>query len=144
MGVLDWDSHRYLECYFAVPMIGAILHTINFRLSPEQIAYTINHAEDDVIILNKDFLSIFQQLKPLLDSGKKFILISEDKDFDEWPEDFCGEYEALLADKSSDYVFPDFDENAVATLFYTTGTDGCTPVMSGLLTKTNIYRLPIV
>jgi fatty-acyl-CoA synthase len=124
VGVLDWDSHRYLECYFAVPMIGAILHTINFRLSPKQIAYTINHAEDDVIILNKDFLSIFHQIKPLLDSGKKFILISEDKDFDEWPEDFSGEYEALLADKSSDYVFPDFDENAVATLFYTTGTTG--------------------
>jgi fatty-acyl-CoA synthase len=50
VGVMDWDSSRYLECSFAVPMMGAVLHTINVRLSPEQILYTINHAEDDVIL----------------------------------------------------------------------------------------------
>src|SRR5262245_50012575 len=50
VAVMDWDSHRYLECYFAVPMMGASLHTVNVRLSPEQILYTINHAEDDVIL----------------------------------------------------------------------------------------------
>jgi acyl-coenzyme A synthetase/AMP-(fatty) acid ligase len=49
VAVMDYDSHRYLECYFAIPMLGAILHTINIRLSPEQILYTIDHAEDDVI-----------------------------------------------------------------------------------------------
>jgi fatty-acyl-CoA synthase len=56
VGVMDWDSTRYLECYFAVPMMGAVLHTINVRLSPEQILYTINHAEDDVILVNAEFL----------------------------------------------------------------------------------------
>ena len=56
--VMDWDSHRYLECFFAVPMMGAVLHTVNVRLSPEQILYTINHAQDDVILVNADFLPI--------------------------------------------------------------------------------------
>ena len=58
VAVMDWDSPRYLECYFAVPMIGAVLHTINIRLSPEQLIYTINHAEDDVIIVHQDFLPL--------------------------------------------------------------------------------------
>src|ERR1700756_5597124 len=52
VGVMDWDSHRYLECYFAIPMMGAVLHTINVRLSPEQVLYTINHAGDDAILVN--------------------------------------------------------------------------------------------
>ena len=53
VAVMGWDSHRYLECFFAVPMLGAVLHTVNIRLSPEQILYTINHAEDDVILLDR-------------------------------------------------------------------------------------------
>lgn len=63
VGVMDWDNHRYLECFFAIPMMGAVLHTINIRLSPEQILYTINHAEDDVILLHDDFLPIIEQIK---------------------------------------------------------------------------------
>ena len=50
VSVLDYDSHRYLECYFAIPMMGAVLHTVNVRLPAEQLAYTIEHAEDDVIL----------------------------------------------------------------------------------------------
>jgi fatty-acyl-CoA synthase len=59
VGVMDWDSSRYLECFFAVPMMGAVLHTINVRLSPEQILYTINHAEDDVILVNAEVLPVW-------------------------------------------------------------------------------------
>src|SRR5512136_176391 len=51
VAVMDWDSHRYLECFFAIPMLGAVLHTVNVRISPEQVLYTINHAEDDVILV---------------------------------------------------------------------------------------------
>ena len=54
VAVMDWDTHRYLECFFAVPMVGAVLHTINIRLAPAQIAYTIDHAEDDLILINSD------------------------------------------------------------------------------------------
>ena len=63
VAVMDWDSHRYLECFFAVPMMGAVLHTVNIRLSPGQILYTINHAEDDVILVHSDFLPIIEQIK---------------------------------------------------------------------------------
>jgi fatty-acyl-CoA synthase len=55
VAVMDWDSHRYLECMF-IPMIGAVIHTINVRLSPEQILYTMNHAEDRVVLVNSEFV----------------------------------------------------------------------------------------
>jgi fatty-acyl-CoA synthase len=51
VAIMDWDTHRYLECFFAVPMMGAVLHTVNVRLSAEQILYTINHADDDIILI---------------------------------------------------------------------------------------------
>ena len=60
VGVMDWDTHRYLECFFAVPMMGAVLHTINIRLSPAQIAFTIDHAEDDIILVHADFLPLLE------------------------------------------------------------------------------------
>ena len=63
VAVMDWDSNRYLECYFAIPMIGAILHTVNVRLSSEQLLYTINHAEDDVILVNSEFLPLLEAIK---------------------------------------------------------------------------------
>src|SRR5208282_1912142 len=52
VAVMDWDTNRYLECFFAVPMMGAVLHTVNVRLSSEQVLYTINHAPDDMILVN--------------------------------------------------------------------------------------------
>ena len=124
VAVMDWDSHRYLECYFAVPMIGAILHTINIRLSADQLAYTINHAEDDVILLHHDFLPLFEEVRDQLETAKKVVLIADGQSVETEGPEVVGEYESLLSEKSSDYVFPDFDENAVATIFYTTGTTG--------------------
>jgi len=124
VAVMDWDSHRYLECYFAVPMIGAILHTINIRLSADQLVYTINHAEDDVILLHHDFLPLYEEVQDQLETAKKVVLIADGESVDSDVTYVVGEYEALLAEKCSDYVFPDFDENAVATIFYTTGTTG--------------------
>ena len=63
VAVMDWDTNRYLEAFFAIPMMGAVLHTVNVRLSPEQILYTINHAEDDAILVNSEFLPILEELK---------------------------------------------------------------------------------
>ena len=77
VGVLDWDSHRYLECFFAIPMIGAVLHTVNVRLSSEQLVYTIDHAEDEVLIVHEDFLPMLEQIRGRIDTVKKFILIRE-------------------------------------------------------------------
>lgn len=115
VAVMDYDSNRYLECYFAVPMIGAILHTINVRLSPEQILYTIDHAEDDVLLIHNDFLPILSQIKGRIDTVKEYIVLKEDDD--------C-EYEKKLSIQSSEFNFPEFNENTIATTFYTTGTTG--------------------
>ena len=124
VAVMDWDSHRYLEHYFAVPMIGAILHTVNIRLSPEQMLYTINHAEDKILVVHKDFEPIIKAISPNFETVKKIIYIDEgDNDFQPFFQSE-GEYENLLMKESEEYEFPEFDERTIATLFYTTGTTG--------------------
>ncbi len=124
VGVMDWDSHRYLELFYAVPMMGAILHTVNIRLSPEQILYTINHAEDDVLFVHTDFLPIVEAVKDQFQTVKKIVLLKDGGDAPQSAVSLDGEYEELLSLASDTYDFPDFDENAKATTFYTTGTTG--------------------
>lgn len=123
IAVMDWDTPRYLECFFAIPMVGATLHTINIRLSPEQILYTINHAEDDAILCHEDFLPILLPLLPRVERPVQLILLSDRLDA-EVPEGFIGEFEALIARHPSSFSFPLLPEDTRATLFYTTGTTG--------------------
>ncbi|MEX3776796.1 fatty acid--CoA ligase [Pseudomonas sp. MYb118] len=123
VAMLDWDSHRYLECFFAVPMIGAVLHTVNIRLSPEQVLFTMNHAEDDLVLVHDDFAPLVTQIRERLDTVKGFIRLSDDASVST-ALPVLGEYEQLLDEASDQYEFADFDENSVATLFYTTGTTG--------------------
>ena len=129
VGVIEWDSHRYLEMYFGIPGIGAILHTINPRLSPANLIYTMAHAEDEVLIFHEDFIPLVEQARPRLPSIRKYILITDKAD-NEHPEekpDIKGvdaEYEELLTTASPLDELPDFDENTQATLSYTTGTTG--------------------
>jgi len=124
VGIMDWDSHRYLECFFAVPMMGAVLHTVNVRLSPEQILYTIDHAEDDVLLVNAEFLPVLEQIRGRLDTVKRFVLLSDLPEAPATAVPLAAEYEELLAASPGGYDFPDFDEDACATTFYTTGTTG--------------------
>ncbi len=116
VAVVDYDSHRYLECYFAIPMIGAVLHTVNVRLSPEQMLYTINHAEDDLILVHKDFVPLIESIQPHFETVKALVILDDDADA-------CA-YEQMLAEASATFDFPDLDENTRATTFYTTGTTG--------------------
>ena len=124
VAVLDWDTPRYLECFFAVPMIGAILHTVNVRLSPEQILYTMNHAEDDLVLVHDDFLPIVEGIRDQVETVRGYIQLTDNDQPAATGLDTLGEYESLLAGCDSHYDFPDFDENSVATTFYTTGTTG--------------------
>jgi fatty-acyl-CoA synthase len=124
VAVMDWDSNRYLECYFAVPMIGAILHTVNVRLSSEQLLYTINHAEDDVILVNSEFLPLLEAIKDKLSTVKKIVLLTDSDTSAQTSLVIDHEYEAMLKENPLEYSFPDFDENSIATTFYTTGTTG--------------------
>ncbi|MFT3815371.1 MAG: fatty acid--CoA ligase [Acidovorax sp.] len=123
VAVLDWDTHRYLEAYFAVPMLGATLMKTNVRLSPEQVAYTVDHSEAETVLLNAEFLPLIQEIRAQLPRVKRFICLTDDgavpAGFD-----WAGEYESLLAAADPRHEFPDFDENTRATLFYTTGTTG--------------------
>ncbi len=126
VAVMDWDSHRYLECFFAIPMSGAVLMTVNVRLSPEQILYTINHARADVVLCNGEFAPLLAALHPLLTTAKTFVCITDDGAIPDAPAGaaWAGEYEAVLAQADPAHVFPDFDERTRATTFYTTGTTG--------------------
>lgn len=124
VAMMDWDSHRYLESFFAVPMMGAILQTVNVRLSPDQILYTLNHAQADVVMVNSEFFPIVAEIASRLETVKTFILISDEAQAPSAPIAMAAEYESMLAAAAVDYDFPDFDENAQATTFYTTGTTG--------------------
>ncbi len=124
VAVMDWDSHRYLECFFAVPMIGAVLHTVNVKLSAEQILYTIDHAEDNVLLVHRDFVPIIEQIKGRIDMVDHYILLNDGEEALDSAVPFTTEYEALLAEASPCAEFPDFDENTRATTFYSTGTTG--------------------
>lgn len=122
VAVMDWDSHRYLECFFAVPMMGAVLQTVNVRLSAGQILYTLNHAGADVLMFNAEFAPLVASIRDNLATVRKFVLLRDD----ETPAGTVldGEYEAMLAAATPSYPFPDFDENTRATVYYTTGTTG--------------------
>jgi len=124
VGVMDWDSHRYLECFFAVPMMGAVLHMVNIRLSPEQMLYTINHAEDDVLLVNAEFLPVVESIRDQMKTVGKIVLLSDQPSLPRTTLETAGEYEALLEGQGADYDFPDLDESTKATTFYTTGTTG--------------------
>ncbi len=124
VAVMDWDSHRYLECMFAIPMIGAVLHTINIRLSADQILYTMNHADDKFVLVNSEFVPLYKGIESQLTTVQKTILLTDAAEKTADLGGLVGEYENLLAAASPRYDFPDFDENSVATTFYTTGTTG--------------------
>lgn len=124
VAVMDWDSNRYLEAFYAVPMMGSVLQTVNVRLSPEQILYTLNHAGAKVLMVHTDFLPILDEIVPRLKTVKHLVFMRDDGQATPAQPGFAGEYETLLAQASADYDFPDFDENTRATTFYTTGTTG--------------------
>ena len=122
VAVMDWDSNRYLEAYFAVPMIGAVLMMVNVRLPPEQIAYTLNHSGARVILANREFLPLLDAIDEQLPDLRTRILLDDASG--PLPPGFATEYEAGLRGATPVVRFPDFDENARATVFYTTGTTG--------------------
>ncbi|TAK86753.1 MAG: fatty acid--CoA ligase [Aquabacterium sp.] len=129
VAVMDWDSHRYLEAYFAVPMIGAVLMMVNIRLSADQVAYTLEHAGASAALVNTDFLPLLEPLRPRLPRLQRVVVMCDepavrDSAFGPGMPGCAGEYEQLLAESDPTCDFPDFDEHSRATTFYTTGTTG--------------------
>lgn len=125
VGMLEWDTYRYLEAHWAIPLYGCLFHTVNVRMAPDQVAYCINHAEDVVLFINEDFLPLIESFKDELKTVKAFVLMSDKKDFKPVTSlSNVYEYEALLNQQSADYEFPEISENSRATLCYTSGTTG--------------------
>ena len=125
VATLAWNGYRHMELYYAVSGTGAVLHTINPRLHPEQIAYIANHAEDQYLFFDLTFLPLIEAVAAHCKSVKGFVLMAERE---RMPQEtkianlLC--YEDLMASSSGDYAWPLFDENSAASLCYTSGTTG--------------------
>ncbi|MBM3503357.1 MAG: long-chain-fatty-acid--CoA ligase [Alphaproteobacteria bacterium] len=124
VATLAWNSQRHLELYFGVSGLGAVLHTINPRLFPDQIAYIANHAEDVYLFVDLTFLPLIEALAPKLKSIKAFVILTDAEHMppSRLERTLC--YETLLAEASADFVWPEFDEAAASSLCYTSGTTG--------------------
>jgi fatty-acyl-CoA synthase len=123
VSTLAWNTHRHYELFFAVPGIGAMLHTANPRFSDEQIAYTLNHSGSSVLLFDRTFIGLVIRLLPSLVNITHFIILSEDN-----VPPISGldaqSYEALISAHPALIKWPSFDENSGAVLCYTSGTTG--------------------
>lgn len=125
VGTLAWNHHRHLEIYFAAPGMGAVLHTINLRLSPEHLVYVINHAEDKVLLVDDNLLPLIEPLKDQLKTIEAFIIMTDNDELPETSLSPVYSYEKLLEDGDENYQFvQDLDENAPAGMCYTSATTG--------------------
>jgi fatty-acyl-CoA synthase len=128
VATLDWNTHWHYEAYFAVPMMGAVLHPINVRLAPMEIIYIANHARDKVLITHQDFLPLVEKIAAQMETVETILVLRESPDL-ELPDKIAGkvvmDYEAFLSDYGKGgYKFEDLDENTVAAMGYTSGTTG--------------------
>lgn len=117
VAVMDWESHRYLEAYFAVPALGAVLQTVNVRLSPSQVAYCISGTGAKLVLYHHDFSTLVAEIRPDTPGVERWIPMANPQAKDEG-------FESLLAGAPETFEFSDLDENALATTFHTTGTTG--------------------
>ena len=123
IATIAWNNYRHIEIYYAVSSIGAIVHTINPRLKPEQIAWMINHAEDRYVMFDTTFAPIAAGINKACPSVEKWVSLTDEAGKpDSVP--FALDYESFMADASDEIEWPRFDENTACTLCYTSGTTG--------------------
>jgi fatty-acyl-CoA synthase len=124
IATLAWNGYRHLELYYAIPGIGAICHTMNPRLFPDQIAYIVNHAADRVIFTEITFVPLLEKLAPMLPKVEAFVVMTDRAHMPATtlPKALC--YEELLEGQPDTYPWPQFDERTASGLCYTSGTTG--------------------
>jgi fatty-acyl-CoA synthase len=115
-----WNHHRHMEAYFAVPMMGAVVHTLNLRLHPSELAYIARHAEDSVVLVDRSLLPLLERFVSSVPSVRHVVVMPDDGPTPEGKLD----YEQIIAAESPEYPWPRLDENAAATICYTSGTTG--------------------
>ena len=118
VATLMWNHGPHLEAYFGIPAAGAVLHTLNLRLAPEDIAYIVNDAEDRVVIVDDVLLPLWEKIRPQVKVER--VLVAGSGTAPDWAES----YEAFIAGKGEAYVYPEIDENAACGMCYTSGTTG--------------------
>ena len=125
VGTLAWNGYRHFELYFGASGSGRVLHTVNPRLHPDQLAWIVNHAEDEVFAFDMSFLPLVKLVAPKLTTVKHFIALC---DADKLPADSgipnLLSYEAWIGGESTRYSWPVFDENRASSMCYTSGTTG--------------------
>lgn len=125
VGTLAWNHHRHLEAYFAVPSMGAVLHTINFRLSKEHLIYIINHAENKVLLIDEDLFPLIESIKDELETVEAFVIMTDNNTLPESSLHQVYSYEELLKRADHSYEFTaEIKENDPAGICYTSGTTG--------------------
>ncbi len=124
IATLAWNTHRHFELYWTVPCMGTVLHPVNARLFPDQIARIINHAEDKLVFLDHDFIPLVEELREKLKTVKAYVVMTDHTKVPETKIESVYEYETLLKKASPKFEWPELNENISATLGYTTGTTG--------------------
>jgi len=124
VATLAWNGYRHMELYFAVSGAGAVLHTINPRLHPEQIAWIANHAEDKVLCFDLTFLPIIEAIAPRCRTIRKYVAMADKERMPAQSKVDLVCYEDLINANSDRYEWPEFDENQASSLCYTSGTTG--------------------
>jgi fatty-acyl-CoA synthase len=122
VGTFAWNSHRHMEVYFAAPLMGMVLHTVNIRLSSQDVTYIINHAEDQVLVVDASLWHLLEPIRKDLKSVKHFIVMKDSPDAQIPPGAL--DYEALVADAKPVETWPKLDETDAAGMCYTSGTTG--------------------
>ncbi len=125
VGTFMWNGSRHLEAYHACAGMGAVLHTLNVRLSEKDLEYIINHAEDQIIIADADVLPLLENLKGKIPTVRKIVVATEEG-FEGWATELPDpvDYEAFIAGQPTEYEWPQIDENSPMGLCYTSGTTG--------------------
>ncbi|GAA1911281.1 long-chain fatty acid--CoA ligase [Streptantibioticus ferralitis] len=125
VATLMWNNAEHVEAYFAIPSMGAVLHTLNLRLPAEQLTWIVNHAADRVIIVNGTLLPLLAPLLPRLDSVEHLVVVGPgDTSVLDGCRPTVHEYESLIADRAHHYDWPELDERQAAAMCYTSGTTG--------------------
>ena len=124
IATLAWNDYRHLELYYAVACSGAVCHTVNPRLFPEQIEYILNHAGDRMIFVDPMFVPLLESMAGKLPSVMAFIVLTDDANMPACSLPGAVSYEALIGTEPANFDWPDLDENTASSLCYTSGTTG--------------------
>jgi len=123
VGTFGWNTFQHLELYYAVPCSGAVVHTLNIRLFPDQLAYVINHAEDKAIFIDATLLPLFERVADDIPAVETFVVYNAGPGFTTKLPNVL-DYETLIADARAEYAWPVTDERQAMGLCYTSGTTG--------------------